>query len=158
MTSNQTSKIDIHSDSYTEWATITCVHNDTSKIHPQSRRGLAFFNTTVSLERLIFKDCGTYLTAIRDSRITHYLHSSSLHYTSSHAAALIFVHCQVNITQVNIYCSYGFAVIGINLIQVLVLTYIIILKLYRNSAHLKILNGSLSFNVHLISAASGKLQ
>ena len=115
VTSNQTSKIDIHSDSYTEWATITCVHNDTSKIHPQSRRGLAFFNTTVSLERLIFKDCGTYLTAIQDSTITDYLNSSSLHYTSSHAAALIFVHCQVNITQVNIYYSYGFAMIGINL-------------------------------------------
>ena len=115
VTSNQTSKIDIHSDSHTEWATITCVHNDSSEIHPQSRRGLAFFNTTVTLERLIFKDCGSYLTAIQDSTITHYLNSSSLHYTSSHAAALVFVHCQVIMSQVNIYYSYGFAMIGINL-------------------------------------------
>ena len=31
-------------------------------------------------------------------------------------------------------------------------------KLYQNSAHFIILNGNLSLNVHLISAASGKLQ
>ena len=115
VTSNQTSKISICSDSLTEMATITCVHNDTSEILPQSRRGLAFFNTTVTLERLIFKDCGTYLTTIQDSTITDYLNSSSLYYTSSHAAALVFVHCQINITQVNIYYSYGFAMIGVNL-------------------------------------------
>ena len=117
VTSNQTSKIDIRSDSLTEWATITCVHNDILEILPQSRRGLAFFNTTVTLERLIFKDCGTYLTTIQDSTITQYLNSSSLYYTSSHASALVFVHCQVNITQVNIYYSYGFAMIGVNLID-----------------------------------------
>ena len=115
VTSNQTNKIDIRSDSSTKWATITCVYNDTSEFPPQSRRGLAFFNTTVTLERLIFKDCGTYLTTIQDKTITDYLNSSSLHYTSSHAAVLVFVHCQVNITQVNIYYSYGFAMIGINL-------------------------------------------
>ena len=115
VTSNQISKISIYSDSLTEWATITCVHNDTSDIPPQSRRGLAFFNTTVTLERLIFKDCGTYLTTIQDSTMTDYLNSSSLYYTSSHAAVLVFVHCQVNITQVNIYYSYGFAMIGVNL-------------------------------------------
>ena len=114
VTSNQTSKIDIYSDSPTEWAIITCIHNDSSEIPRQSRRGLAFFNTTVTLERLIFKDCGTYLTTIQDDTITNYLNSSSLYYTSSHAATLVFVHCQVNITQVNIYYSYGFAMIGIN--------------------------------------------
>ena len=115
VTSNQTSKVSICSDSLTEMATITCVHSDTSDIPPQSRRGLAFFNTTVTLERLIFKDCGTYLATIQDSTMTDYLNSSSLYYTSSHAAALVFVHCQVNITQLNIYYSYGFAMIGINL-------------------------------------------
>ena len=115
VSSNQTSKISIYSDSLTEMATITCVHNDTSDIPPQSRRGLAFFNTTVTLEQLIFKDCGTYLTTIQDSTMTDYLNSSSLYYTSSHAAVLVFVHCHVNITQLNIYYSYGFAMIGINL-------------------------------------------
>ena len=117
MTSNQTSNIDIRSDSLTEWAIITCIYNDSSNIRPQSRRGLAFFNTTVTLERLIFKDCGTYLTTIQDSTITDYLNSSSLYYSSSHAAVLVFVHCQVNITQVNIYYSFGFAMIGVNLID-----------------------------------------
>ena len=115
VTSNQTSKIDIHSDSQTEWATIICLQNDTSEIPPQHRRGLVFFNTIVTLQRLIFKDCGTYLSTIQDAAITHYLNSSSLNYTSSHAAALVFVHCQVNITRVKIYYSYGFAMIGVNL-------------------------------------------
>ena len=115
VTSNQTNKIDIHSDSPTEWVTITCVNNDTSEFPPQSRRGLAFFNITVTLERLIFKDCGTYLTTLRDTAIVDYLNSSSLYYTSSHAAALVFVHCQVKMSQVNIYYSYGFAMIGVNL-------------------------------------------
>ena len=115
VTSNQTSKIDIYSDSPTECAIITCVHNDTSEIPRQSRRGLAFFNITVTLKRLIFNDCGTYLSTIQDATITDYLNSSSLYYTSFHAATLVFVHCRVNITQVNIYSSYGFAMIGVNL-------------------------------------------
>ena len=115
VTSNHTNRIDIYSDSPSQWVTIVCAHNDTPGIIPQSRRGLAFFNTTVTLERLIFKDCGTYLTTIQDTAIVDYLNSSSLYYNSSHAAALVFVHCQVNITHVNIYYSYGFAMIGVNL-------------------------------------------
>ena len=115
VTSNQTSKIDIYSDSPTEWANITCVHNDTLEVSLLSRRGLAFFNITVTLKRLIFNDCGTYLTTIQEDIITNYLNSSSLYYTSSHAATLIFVHCQVNMSKVKIYSSYGFAMIGINL-------------------------------------------
>ena len=104
--------VDIHSDSPTQSVVISCFHDDIQEL---PRRGLVFFNTSVTLERLIFKDCGTYLTNIQDDTITEYLNSSSLYYTSSHAAALVFVHCQVNITQVNIYYSYGFAMIGINL-------------------------------------------
>ena len=75
----------ICSDSPTEWPTITCVYNDTSEVFLQSRRGLAFFNTSLTLEHLIFKDCGTYLTTIQDDTITEYLNSSSLYYRSSHA-------------------------------------------------------------------------
>ena len=107
----QKSIIEIRSNSSTESANITCVHNDTL----QHRRGVVFFNSQVTLIHLVIKNCGTYLTTIQDSTITDYLNSSSLYYTSSHAAALVFVHCQVNITQVNVYNSYGFAVIGINL-------------------------------------------
>ena len=113
--SYETGRIKIHSDSYTESAIITCTNNDTQDDIEQPKRGLIFFNTTVILQQLVFKNCGTYLTTIHDTVMTGYFNSSSLYYTSSHAAALVFVHCQVNITQVNIYNSYGFAMIGINL-------------------------------------------
>ena len=113
VTIGHTSKVEICSDSPTESATITCAHHVSHSLQP--RRGLAFLNSTVILKRLIFKDCGTYLTTIQDTAITDYLNSSSLHYTSFHAAALVFVHCLVNMTQVKIYNSYGFAMIGVNL-------------------------------------------
>ena len=115
VTSHQTSRVEIRSNSPTKSATISCFHNDVSLSLLKPRRGLVFFNSTVVLKRLVFKNCGTYLTTIQDTMITDYLNSSSLYYTSSHAAALVFVHCQVNISQVNIYYSYGFAMIGINL-------------------------------------------
>ena len=111
----QTSKVKICSDSITEFAIITCSNDDKPGILPQPRRGLVFFNSHVILERLVFKNCGTHLTTIPDASIIDYLNSSSLYYTSSHAAALVFVNCQVNMMQVKIYNSYGFAMIGINL-------------------------------------------
>ena len=111
----QRSIIEIRSDSSTESANITCVHNDKLQTFSQPRRGLVFFNSQVTLKHLVIKNCGTYLTTIQDTAITDHINSSSLYYTSSHAATLVFVHCQVNITQVNIYYSYGFAMIGINL-------------------------------------------
>ena len=110
--SSQTIRVDIRSDSPTQSVVISCFHDNIPEL---PRRGLVFFNTSVTLERLIFKDCGTYLITIQDNIIIEYLNSSSLHYTSSHAAALVFVHCQVNITQVHMYNSYGFAMIGVNL-------------------------------------------
>ena len=113
VTNCHTSKIEICSDSPTESATIICAHHVSNSLQP--RRGLAFLNSTVILKRLVFKNCGTYLTTIQDTVITDYLNSSSLHYTSFHAAALVFVHCQVYMTQVNMYNSYGFAMIGVNL-------------------------------------------
>ena len=109
------SKIEIRGDSLTKPTTITCVHDDKQQTFLQPRRGLVFFNSQVTLKQLVFKNCGTYLTTIKNSTISNYFNSSSLYYTSSHAAALVFVHCQVNITQVNIYYSYGFAMIGVNL-------------------------------------------
>ena len=113
--SYETGRIEIRSDSSTESAIIRCNKNDTLDTNQQIRRGLIFFNSTVILQQLVFKNCGTYLTTIQNETITDYLNSSSLYYTSSHAAALVFVHCQINITQVNIYYSYGFAMIGTNL-------------------------------------------
>ena len=115
VTTHQTSRVEIRSSSPTKSATISCFHNNVSLSLPKTRRGLVFFNSTVIIKQLVFKYCGTYLTTIQDATITNYLNSSSLYYTSSHAAALVFVHCQVNITQVNIYYSYGFAMIGVDL-------------------------------------------
>ena len=112
---HQISTVMIQSDSPTKSATITCLHNDTAGVIPKPRRGFLFFTSHVMLERLVFKNCGTHLTTIQDTMITNYLNRSALYYTLSHAAALVFVHCQVNISQVNIYYSYGFAMIGINL-------------------------------------------
>ena len=112
VTTHQTSRIEIRSNSPIETANIRCTHNDKPRT---SRRGLVFFNSYISLKRLVFKNCGTYLNTIQDTTITDYFNSSSLYYTSSHAAALVFVHCQVNISQVNIHSSNGFAMIGINL-------------------------------------------
>ena len=111
--SYDTGRIEIRSDSYTESAIIRC-NNDKLDAFQQPTRGLVFFNTTIILQQLVFKNCGTHLINIQNTVITDYLNSSSLHYTSSHAATLVFVHCQINISQVNIYYSYGFAMIGIN--------------------------------------------
>ena len=112
---HQTSRVEIRSNSPTKLANINCFHNDVSLSLPKPRRGLVFLNSTVILKQLVFKNCGTYLTTIQNTKITDYLNSSSLYYTSSHAAVLVFVHCQVNISQVNIYSSYGFAMIGVDL-------------------------------------------
>ena len=100
---HQANRIEIRSDSPKESAIISCFHVDITDNLPFPRRGLSLFNTSVTLERLVFENCGIYLTTIQDSTITVYLNSSSLYYTSSHSAALVFVHCQVNITQVDIY-------------------------------------------------------
>ena len=113
--SYDTGRIEIRSDSYTKSAIIRCNNNNKLDAFQQPTRGLVFFNTTVILQHLVFKNCGTHLINIQNTVITDYLNSSSLHYTSFHAAALVFVHCQINISQVNIYYSYGFAMIGVNL-------------------------------------------
>ena len=113
MNSQATStSIKICSDSPTQSVVILCAYENNTEL---PRRGLIFFNISITLERLVFKNCGTYLTTIQDPVISDYLNSSSVYYTSSHAAALVFVHCQVNISQVNIHSSYGFAMIGVDL-------------------------------------------
>ena len=115
VTTHQTSRVEIRSNSSTKSATISCFHNDISLSHSKPRRGLVFFNSKVTLKRLVFKNCGTYLATIQNTTITDYLNSSSLYYNSSHAATLVFVHCQVTMAHVNLYYSYGFAMIGVNL-------------------------------------------
>ena len=107
---NNANIVEIRSNSLTEPASITCINNDIDDI----RKGFIFSNSTVILHQLVVKNCGAFLNTLQDNVISNYIKTSSLFYNPFHAAAFVFVHCQINMTQVNIY-SYGFAVIGINL-------------------------------------------
>ena len=91
-------------------ATITCIQHED---HPCPTTGLAFVNSTVTFRRVTFVNCGTYLP----DNFTGFLNSSSLYYTSTHAAALLFIQCEVHMREVALNSSFGFAVIGINLID-----------------------------------------
>ena len=93
-------------------AVITCAQEH----HPYLTRGLAFINATVILQGVTFSNCGTYLNTLPDN-IADILHSSTMYYTSSHAAALLFIQCTVNMREVVLNSSYGFAMVGINLVD-----------------------------------------
>ena len=84
--------------------------------HPHSSQGIAFINSTIILQQVTFSNCGTYLKTLPDD-IVNVFNSSYLHYTSNHSAALLFIQCTVNMSEVVLTSSYGFAVIGINLID-----------------------------------------
>ena len=84
-------------------------------LHAQGRRGLVFFNSRVIIERVTFDNCGTFLNSIPDADTIKYLNGSYFHYSAYHSAVLVFIHCTVSMTQVNITNSFGFAIIGANL-------------------------------------------
>ena len=67
---------------------------------------------------MTFINCGTYLNILPDGIIDMF-NSSSLYYSSTHAAALLFIQCirTLNMSEVELTSSYGFAVIGINLLN-----------------------------------------
>ena len=94
-------------------AVISCVQDDHI---PVPTLGLAFINSSITLQGMTFINCGTYLNTLPDNFID-ILHSSSLYYSSTHAAALLFIQCTLNMSEVELTSSYGFAVIGINLIN-----------------------------------------
>ena len=83
---------------------------------PVPKLGLAFIDSLVTLQGLTFMNCGTYLNKLPDDVIDIF-NFSSLYYSSTHAAALLFLHCRVNVSEVELISSYGFAVIGINLMD-----------------------------------------
>ena len=94
-------------------AIITCTQED----HPHpTRQGLAFISSNITIQRVTFVNCGTHLNTLPDN-ITSMFNSSSLYYISTHAATLLFIQCTVNMSDVVLTRSYGFAVIGINLID-----------------------------------------
>ena len=94
-------------------AVISCVHDDHI---PVPTLGLAFINSSVTLQGVTFINCGTYLNRLPDN-IINMFNSSSLYYTSTHSAALLFIQCTVNMSEVVLTRSYGFAVIGVNLME-----------------------------------------
>ena len=84
--------------------------------NPCPTMGFAFINATITLQGVTFINCGTYLNKLPDN-IINMFNSSSLYYSSTHAAALLFIQCTVNMIEVELTSSYGFAVIGINLMN-----------------------------------------
>ena len=83
---------------------------------PVPKLGLAFISSLVTLQGLTFINCGAYLNTLPDDVIDIFNYSS-LYYSSTHAAALLFLHCTVNMNEVVLTRSYGFAMIGINLMD-----------------------------------------
>ena len=94
-------------------AVISCVHDDHI---PVPTLGLAFINSSVTLQGVIFHNCGRDLNKLPDN-IINMFNSSFLYYNSTHAAALLFIHSRVHMNEVVLRSSYGFAVIGINLVD-----------------------------------------
>ena len=94
-------------------AVISCAHDVNI---PVPTLGLVFINSSVTLQGVTFINCGTYLNTLPDDVIDIF-NSSSLFYSSTHAAVLLFVHCRVNVSEVELISSYGFAMIGINLMD-----------------------------------------
>ena len=108
------SKVDITIRSSTNSpAVISCA--DAVEI-PSPTLGLAFINSSVTLQGVTFINCGMYLNTLPDNIIDMF-NSSSLYYNSTHAAALLFIKCTVHLSEVVLTSSYGFALIGINLVD-----------------------------------------
>ena len=80
-----------------------------------STAGISFFNSNVTIERISFKNCGANLTTLPFDLINTFNDSSLLYYTNTHAAALLFIQCTVDMTEVVLNRSYGFAIVGLNI-------------------------------------------
>ena len=89
---------------------ISCVHDVNISF------GLAFINSSITLQGVTFINCGTYLKTLPGNIIDTF-NSSSLYYSSTHAAALLFIQCTVHMNEVVLTRSYGFAIVGINLVD-----------------------------------------
>ena len=97
-------------------AEVVCA-NDSIQSDPQPSRGIVFINSTVSIKRVEFVNCGQYLKNLPDSTIEIFNTSSSLYYPSTYAAALIFLNSEVHVNDVRMTSSFGFAVLGFNLLN-----------------------------------------
>ena len=94
-------------------ANISCI--DGPGFYPT--RGIAFVTSDVTLERISFKSCGTFLNTLPRGIISTFNTSSPFYYSPTNAAALVFLHSRVKLMQVVMNSSYGFSVLGVNLIN-----------------------------------------
>ena len=99
----------IQSDANTS-ATIECNSSNQPSV------GFAFYNiTNLTLQRLIFKQCGLNLYALNQWVLQH-INSSRFYFTSHHSAALVFTNIQsLQLQQVNVSGYYGFGIISHNI-------------------------------------------
>ena len=95
--------------------TVSCIVDSATYQDDYPTGGIAFINSTVTIERVAFNNCGAYLTSLRDNVRKSLNDHSSLHYLSSTASALLFINSKVSMDRVTINNSYGFAAIGVNL-------------------------------------------
>ena len=109
--------ITITSDS-DDLATINCagISSNTSQ---ESTWGLAFVNSTVTIERVVFMKCGTYLRSLPNKLLDVFNTSISSNHTqffypTNYSALLYFFHCEVKMSTINLESTHGFAVIGFN--------------------------------------------
>ena len=105
--------------------TIASMNNQMANIHCSGTtenaefyptRGIAFVNSTVTLRRLSFHNCGTYLK-ILSKQITDTMNTTRYIYSNVHAAAVLLVESKLLSCFVTFDSSFGFAVIGHNLID-----------------------------------------
>ena len=82
----------------------------------ESTRGLAFVNSNVTIQQANFKSCGNYLNQLPEDILKNLNSFKNLYYRNTHSAALLFLNSSVNMNQVNVVSSYGFAIIAQNVI------------------------------------------
>ena len=94
-------------------AEIHCVYNDSNYI----ASGVAFVNSSVFIERVSFNNCGAVINTLPYNIVNVLNNSHYVYYPSSYATAFMLINCIVDWYQVKFISSYGFAVVGFNLID-----------------------------------------
>ena len=95
-------------------ANISC-NNDSVHYYP-STTGIAFVNSVVHMSKIRFIRCGLHLRTLPRNITSIFNETSQLYYRSRYASTLLFIHSCVNLEQVEIQSSNGFAILGFNLI------------------------------------------
>lgn len=100
----------IRSDS-TDCATVRCTSQNLTQ--PVSNTLFAFVNMSILIENVKFSGCGAHLSRIGD--LLSEINSSSLYFTETHSAFMVFVDSAITFQNVEISNYFGFGILGINL-------------------------------------------